>query len=534
MKKQWFILIVSIGLSFSTLAQVKIGDNLSTVSPGSILELESTNKALTLPRLTTVQMQAIPSPLSGMIVFNTDSNCIYLYKNNNLWSSISTSTTVVSNNNLAWPYQSNNLTVGTAGNGQGIISTSGSGLTASGVYSHAEGKYNVASGNYSWSSGYSDTATGLGSAVMGYQNKTTGTYSFSTGFKNIAGAQSSVVFGQENNDTGWSSMVMGLKNKIFSSVSYSNVLGYANEIRSGNSNNTLGESNIINSGTSNIALGYGNIVSGSYNQLFGKNNKILAGSGNIEGGDNNTIKSGLSNSLFGYNNTADGNYLTALGKENSVYYQSSVALGQLNKDSGYCSVAGGHSNIIEKSVQYSSSFGYNNVSTRNLSITGAAPGSATFSAGSSNFNSGYGSMVLGGFNRSTNFYSIAGNYNTISNGFSMSAFGHYNDTITSAQTTNFNPQEILFAIGNGTGNTNRRNSFTMMRNGFTTINTSAQNGSNVPRAELDIKGTGAIIVPVGTTAQRPVSPVEGMIRFCTDCPGGPVLQGFDGVNWINL
>ena len=35
----------------------------------------------------------------------------------------------------------------------------------------------------------------------------------------------------------------------------------------------------------------------------------------------------------------------------------------------------------------------------------------------------------------------------------------------------------------------------------------------IPRAELDVVGTGAIIVPVGTTLQRPATPVAGMIRF---------------------
>ena len=93
---------------------------------------------------------------------------------------------------------------------------------------------------------------------------------------------------------------------------------------------------------------------------------------------------------------------------------------------------------------------------------------------------------------------------------------------------------MLFSIGNGSNDASRRNSFTMLRNGFTTINTTAENGANVPRAELDVKGTGAIIVPVGTTAQRPETPVVGMIRFCTDCPGGAVLQGYNGTEWVNL
>ena len=93
--------------------------------------------------------------------------------------------------------------------------------------------------------------------------------------------------------------------------------------------------------------------------------------------------------------------------------------------------------------------------------------------------------------------------------------------------------QIINFCTNNTFN-NRRNSLTMLRNGFTTINTTAAAGPNIPRAELDVRGTGAIIVPVGTTAERPATPVTGMIRFCTDCPGGPVLQGYDGTNWVNL
>jgi hypothetical protein len=531
MKLRVWLTVMSTVFFIGTKAQVKIGDNPNSYSPGSILELESTNKALTLPRLTTVQMQSIPSPLSGMIIFNTDSNCIYLYKNNNVWASISVGG---GGSNTTWPYHSNNLSAGSNGNGQGIVSLTGIGLTASGGYSHAEGKNNVAYGNYAWSSGYADTAAGDASVAMGYQNKTTGLYSFSTGFQNVTAYQSAVALGQENRDTGWSSLAMGLRNKIFSGVSYSNALGYSNEIRSGNSGNVFGESNILKTGSYNTASGIGNTIDGSYNQLFGKNNKTLGGNGHFAGGENNTINNGIDNTLFGYNNTAEGNYLGAIGKENTVYFQSAVALGQLNKDSGYASIAGGLSNVINKNVQYASSFGYNNISARNISLNATVPGAATFNAGVANYNTGYASIALGSYNKPSNLNSLAANYNSLSNSFAMSAFGHYNDTLSAYQGSSFLPSEMLFAIGNGTNNTNRRNSFTMMRNGFTTINATSENGANEPRAELDIKGTGAVIVPVGTSAQRPATPVAGMIRFCTDCTGGPVLQGFDGTNWVNL
>lgn len=118
----------------------------------------------------------------------------------------------------------------------------------------------------------------------------------------------------------------------------------------------------------------------------------------------------------------------------------------------------------------------------------------------------------------------------------MAAFGHYNDTIPAFQGESYAPGEMLFAIGNGTSNTLRRNSFTMLRNGFTTINATSQSGPAIPRAELDVRGTGAMIVPVGNTEQRPAAPVAGMIRLCTDCGtnGSSILQGYDGTDWVDL
>lgn len=43
-----------------------------------------------------------------------------------------------------------------------------------------------------------------------------------------------------------------------------------------------------------------------------------------------------------------------------------------------------------------------------------------------------------------------------------------------------------------------------------------------------IDGTDSLILPVGTTAQRPSSPETGMIRFNSDL-GYPEL--YDGVTW---
>ena len=68
------------GLLFyvSVNGQVKIGDNPQTLDPGSVLELESTDKALVITRLTTGQMEAL-DPLRGALVYNTDTQCIHYF-----------------------------------------------------------------------------------------------------------------------------------------------------------------------------------------------------------------------------------------------------------------------------------------------------------------------------------------------------------------------------------------------------------------------------------------------------------------------
>ena len=70
-------LIFSSATAFS---QVKIGDNPTTINPGSVLELESTNKGLLLPRVnltsTTVWSPLLGTATAGMHVYNKDTTTI--------------------------------------------------------------------------------------------------------------------------------------------------------------------------------------------------------------------------------------------------------------------------------------------------------------------------------------------------------------------------------------------------------------------------------------------------------------------------
>lgn len=76
--KKYLSIIVTIIMMFGSTkisAQVKIGDNPTTVNSGSLLELESTNKGLLMPRL--ADTTSISNPPQGMFMFNNNDTSLY-------------------------------------------------------------------------------------------------------------------------------------------------------------------------------------------------------------------------------------------------------------------------------------------------------------------------------------------------------------------------------------------------------------------------------------------------------------------------
>lgn len=76
--KQIYILFIF--LIFSACGQAQVGINTSSPDPNSILDLRSTNKGLLIPRLTTVQREAMSSGTfaQGMTVYDTDLDVMFL------------------------------------------------------------------------------------------------------------------------------------------------------------------------------------------------------------------------------------------------------------------------------------------------------------------------------------------------------------------------------------------------------------------------------------------------------------------------
>lgn len=66
---------------------VEIGANTFTPDNSALLELQSTNSGLLLPRMTTAQRNAISNPAQSLLIFNTTTNCFETFVNG-LWHSV--------------------------------------------------------------------------------------------------------------------------------------------------------------------------------------------------------------------------------------------------------------------------------------------------------------------------------------------------------------------------------------------------------------------------------------------------------------
>ena len=93
-----YLFLLTFLYSYAIFSQVKIGDNPNSISPSSILEIESTDKGVLIPRValvSTANSSPVSSPSVSLMVYNTATNNDvipgYYYWNGTNWSSFVTS-----------------------------------------------------------------------------------------------------------------------------------------------------------------------------------------------------------------------------------------------------------------------------------------------------------------------------------------------------------------------------------------------------------------------------------------------------------
>jgi hypothetical protein len=85
MKQYWISLLLCV-INVHFLFAQTVGIGTSSPHPSSILELNSTNKGLLVPRMTTTERNNIASPANGLVIYNTQTNRFELY--NNSWTGL--------------------------------------------------------------------------------------------------------------------------------------------------------------------------------------------------------------------------------------------------------------------------------------------------------------------------------------------------------------------------------------------------------------------------------------------------------------
>ncbi len=502
MKKTFLITICCILISTLLVAQ-SVSINNNTPDASAILDVNSTTKGFLMPRMTTLQRNAIAGPAEGLKVFDTNTKSFWFY-NGTTWaqlavikkaSNLASDTWDVTGNELTDPainflgtideqplrIRVNNLWAGeihpTSGNvflglGAGEANTGAQANTAIGntaLASNTTGIENTAIGKdalYSNTTGYQNTANGYQALYFntsGYGNTANGnaalTYN-TTGYKNTANGYQALY----NNSTGIENTANGYQ------ALYSNTSGSGN---TANGNAAL----IYNiTGNRNTANGYGTLFSNTY------------GSGNTANGYQALVLN-----TTGIENTTNGHQ--------SLY----------NNTTGYYNTANGSMAL------YSNTLGNNNT---------ANGLKALYSNTTGIYNAANGSVAL--------YYNTTGNYN-IANGVRAL---YYNTTGTS---NTANGYEAL--LSNTTGNSNTATGqWALYKNSTGNANTALGHSADVSSGALSNAtaiGYYAIVnasnkVRIGNTSVTSIGGQVGWTNFSDGRIKNNIKENVPGLAFINL
>lgn len=249
---------------------------------------------------------------------------------------------------------------------------------------------------------------------------------------------------------------------------YTMAIGLNNGV-SGNCNCAIGEDNLVDSGSSTtnagaLATGHDNSLSG-LGLVVGERNTVGL-TDSIVVGANNTTKNG--------NTTYYPKTSAIIGKNNTITNsncESMLIVGE-NHGSSVKPITGKDGLVVGNgcgnTATASGVIGLGNVSGNYSLATGSAvvSGSNSLGAGSSDVSGDY-SLSVGYSTTASAKASTALGEGTTAQKANQTIVGMYNvlDTSPDSSTTGKDKYRWLFAVGNGTSDTNRSNAFTVNRNG---------------------------------------------------------------------
>ena len=480
---------------------------IGTASPdnSAILDLTSVSKGLRIPRMSGIQMNAIPTPKAGLLVYNTDDNTVYYY-NGLSWASlqpVSTGWSLTGNtgtsgdvnflgttDNHSLKFRVNNIPAGSInpGNGNLFLGLNPSWFDLYGLTSYSNiaigtralqwngggaGHNLIAIGDSALMNQWSNTNGWYGSIAIGHK----ALYSNYDGFENTAiGTQSMQqnysgsgntalgFWSLKNNFDGSANIAIG-RNALWANSSGSNntAVGWRSlQANLGSSNTAIGHQALISNttGYSNVAIGVNALLSNStgYNLVAIGDSALMnqtTDSYNMYG--NTAVGSkALYANTNGFDNTAVG--LEALKNNTSTDHSTAVGSHALHANSGHGNTAVGDHSLYGNQTGYeNTAFGVQSLFGNTTGIYNTAiGGEAMFYGHSGDYNTavGYNALFsLGGL--ATGSSNVALGYGASLNNSS----GYSNVAVGTNALYHNTTRHNLVAIGdsalfNNTGNDN--------------------------------------------------------------------------------
>lgn len=342
---------------------VSISDTGGTPDQSAMLDIQSTEKGMLVPRMTTAQRTMIASPATGLLVFDTGTNGFWFFDGSD-WVSLSTprllsdtdgDTQIMVEKNS----NENMIRFDVAGTEAMQVTSGGSvgiGLNGPSERLHVQGNIK-ASGTLA--SGTTLTVNGVLHRITSSDNLD---LHISTGRAlrlEAVGTTTNVIGGHSGNsvlapfpggtiagggDVGFPNEVQFSFGTIGGGIGNS-ITGHSSTIAGGRFNVAGADQSTVGGGQNNTAARYGTVGGGSGNTAHnvvlggatvsgGINNNASGGSAAIGGGEGNTANDHYSMVPGGHLNQAGGQFSFAAGRRAKVRTATEVGGGDLDGDQG--------------------------------------------------------------------------------------------------------------------------------------------------------------------------------------------------------
>lgn len=261
MKKIGILILLLLSLVNFVQAQgVAINEDDSDADPSALLDLKSDNKGMLVPRMTESQKNLIPSPATGLLIFQTDINSGFYYYDGTAWKAITAGGSGGGGGSSTAAFETqSNITSNTPGNHanddfvfgapqldndgnidhwrrfffdkskgalrSGLVQTDqwdednignfsvsmGINTIASANYGIALGNNAIASGSNALAFGQGIEASGISSVVIGSGANATGFGSFAFGNGSTSSHTHSIAVGRQANASGYIATAIGFQ-----------------------------------------------------------------------------------------------------------------------------------------------------------------------------------------------------------------------------------------------------------------------------------------------------------------------------------